>query len=47
MVTLLSWPRFIPASVVCAIFPPLIADPVVFGDHRLQPRAAILVLHLQ
>ena len=23
---------------MCAIFLPLIADPVVFGDHRLQPR---------
>src|SRR6476661_508567 len=38
IVTLLSWPWFIPASVVCAILLPLIADPVVFGDHRPQPR---------
>jgi hypothetical protein len=28
-VTLLSWLRFMAASVVCAIFSPLIADPNV------------------
>ena len=33
MATLLSWPRFVAASVVCAIFlPTLIADSIVFGD---------------
>jgi len=32
---------------VCAIFLPLIADFIVFGDPRPQPRAAILALHLQ
>jgi hypothetical protein len=47
MVTLLSWPRFVAASVVCAIFLPLIADSIVFGDPRPRPRAAILALDLQ